>query len=72
VQSGTLHGKSAVRDYWQKLFEKRPDLTFAVTRVFAALDSIALEYCVGDLQGIEFMLLDKDGLVSLAAGNDLT
>jgi predicted ester cyclase len=70
-QSGTLHGRAAVRAYWQKIFEKRPDLTFTVGQVFAGVDSIALEYRVGDLQGIEFMSLDSDGLISFAAGNDL-
>jgi ketosteroid isomerase-like protein len=69
-QSGTLHGKEAIRGYWQSLLAKRPHLTFEVGRVFAGVDSIALEYRVGDVQGIEFMLLDKDGLISLAAGND--
>jgi hypothetical protein len=72
AQSGTLHGKAAVRAYWQKLLEKRPDLAFSVDRVFAGLDTIALEYQVGDLRGIEFMILDADGLISFAAGNDLT
>lgn len=70
-QSGILRGKGAVRDYWRRLLEKRPDLTFAVERVFAGVDSIALEYRVGDLRGIEFMALDQNGLISFAAGNDL-
>lgn len=68
---GTLHGKAAVRDYWRGIFEKRPDLIFAIERVFSGVDSIALEYRVGDLRGIEFMTLDIDGLISLAVGNDL-
>ena len=70
VQSGTLHGKEAVRAYWQKLLEKRPDLTFSINRVFTGIDTIALEYRVGDLHGIEFMILDGDGLIAFAAGND--
>ena len=70
--SGTLHGKAAVRDYWQKILEKRPDLTFSVGQIFAGVGSIALEYRVGDrLHGIEFMMLDTDGLISFAAGNDI-
>jgi ketosteroid isomerase-like protein len=70
-ESGTLHGKAAVRDYWRKIFEKRPSLTFYVGQVFAGVDSIALEYRVGEhLHGIEFMMLDGNGLVSFAAGND--
>ncbi len=70
-QSGMLHGRAAVRDYWRKILERRPSLTFAVERVFAGVDSIALEYRVGDLRGIEFMTLGRDGLISFAAGNDL-
>jgi ketosteroid isomerase-like protein len=69
--TGTLHGRAAVRAYWQKILARRPDLTFAVERVFAGVDSIALEYRVGDLRGIEFMSLDGDGLICFAAGNDL-
>jgi hypothetical protein len=68
--SGILHGKMAVRGYWRKILEKRPGLTFEVGAVFAGIDSIALEYRVGDLRGIEFMTLDSDGLISFAAGND--
>src|SRR5882724_9675712 len=68
---GTLHGKAAVRDYWRKIFEKHPELIFAVGQVFTGMDSIALEYRVGDhLRGIEFMTLDADGLIAFAAGND--
>jgi hypothetical protein len=70
-ESGTLRGKAAVRGYWKRILEKRPDLTFAMGQVFAGMDSIALEYRVGDhLHGIEFMTLDGDGLISFAAGND--
>lgn len=71
-ESGTLHGKAAVRDYWRRILEKRPDLTFTIGQVFAGVDSIALEYRVGEhLHGIEFMMLDGDGLISFAAGNDI-
>jgi hypothetical protein len=69
--TGTLHGRAAVRDYWRKIFEKRPGPTFAVGHVFAGVDSIALEYRVGDLHGIELMTLDSDGRICFAAGNDL-
>ena len=69
--SGMLHGRAAVRDYWRRIFEKHPDLTFAIGQIFAGVDSIALEYRVGDLRGIEFMMLDGEGLISFAAGNDI-
>jgi ketosteroid isomerase-like protein len=70
-ESGILRGKSAVRDYWQKIFERRPNLNFSVGHVFAGADSVALEYRVGDLYGIEFMTVDAEGLVTFAAGNDV-
>jgi predicted ester cyclase len=70
-ESGTLHGKAEVRDYRRRIFEMRPDLTFAIGQVFAGTDSIAVEYRVGDhLRGIEFMTLDCEGFISFAAGND--
>lgn len=70
-QNGILHGRDAVRDYWRRILERRPDLAFEIERAFAGVDSIALEYRIGDLRGIEFMTLDDDGLISFAAGNDL-
>lgn len=70
--SGTLHGRDAVRDYWRRLLEKRPGLSFAIERVFTGVDSIALEYRVGDTRGIEFMTLDDDNLICFASGNDVT
>ncbi len=69
--SGVLRGRDTVRDYWRQILERRPELTFAVERTFSGIDSIALEYRVGDLRGIEFMTLDGEGKISLAVGNDL-
>lgn len=69
-KSGTIRGRAAVRDYWRRTLEMRPDLEFAPGRVFAGVDSIALEFHVKDsLHGIEFMLLDADGEISFACGN---
>jgi ketosteroid isomerase-like protein len=71
-ESGILRGKSAVRDYWRRILERRPDLDWAVGHVFAGVDSAALEYRFANgLHGIEFMTVDADGLVSFAVGNDL-
>jgi ketosteroid isomerase-like protein len=69
--SGTLRGRDAVRDYWRRILENRPDLSFGIERIFAGVDSVALEYRVGDLRGIEFMTLNSDGLICLAVGNDI-
>jgi ketosteroid isomerase-like protein len=71
-ESGILRGKSAVRDYWRRILERRPDLHCAVGHVFAGVDSVALEYRFANgLHGIEFMTVDADGLVSFTVGNDL-
>lgn len=70
--SGTLRGKAAVRAYWAKILERRPDLECTVGHVFAGVDSVALEYrFVHGPHGIEFMTLDGDGLALLAVGNDV-
>jgi ketosteroid isomerase-like protein len=71
-ESGILRGKSAVRDYCRRIFERRPDLNLTVDHVFAGVDSVALEYRAGNgLHGIEFMTVDADGLVTFAVGNDV-
>jgi ketosteroid isomerase-like protein len=72
VESGVLEGKSAVRDYWRRLLERRPNLECVVGHVFVGVDSVALEYRFpSGLHGIEFMTVGSDGLVTFAVGNDL-
>jgi steroid delta-isomerase-like uncharacterized protein len=71
-ESGVLRGKSAVRDYLCRIFDRRPDLKCSVGHVFAGVDSVALEYRFAHgLHGIEFMTVDADGLVTFAVGNDV-
>ena len=71
-EAGTIHGKAAVRDYWRRTLEMRPDLEFTLGQVFAGVDSIALEFRVKDrLHGIEFMQLNSEGQISFACGNYL-
>ena len=66
-ESGVLRGKSAVRDYLCRIFDRRPDLNCSVDHVFAGVDSVALNIA----HGIEFMTVDPDGLVTFAVGNDV-
>jgi hypothetical protein len=71
-ESGVLRGKSAVRDYWRRILERRPYLDCAVGHVFAGVDSVALEYRFAHgLHGIEFMTVNADGVVTFAVGNDV-
>ena len=68
----TLYGKGAVREYWAKILDARPALKFETGLVFAGVDTVAIEYRLGNrLHGIEFMVVNEAGLVSFAAGNDV-
>jgi ketosteroid isomerase-like protein len=42
--SGTLHGKPAVRAYWQKALALAPDLKFELLTVLAGVGSVTLYY----------------------------
>jgi hypothetical protein len=43
-QSGTLHGKVAVRDYWSAALEQIPDLHFELISVLVGVRSITVCY----------------------------
>lgn len=42
--SGRLHGKSAIRAYWQKALQLMPDLKFELVSVLTGIESITLYY----------------------------
>jgi ketosteroid isomerase-like protein len=42
--SGTLHGKPAIRDYWEKAMALFPDLHFKVETVYTGANSIVICY----------------------------
>jgi ketosteroid isomerase-like protein len=42
--SGTLKGKNAVRDYWQKGLARSPSLKFELIEVLTGVNSITLYY----------------------------
>ena len=63
--SGTLRGKDKVRAYFDRGLKAYPDLRFELTRVYAGVSSVVLEYVsVGGLQSAEMMELDWTGSVS--------
>jgi ketosteroid isomerase-like protein len=43
-ESGTLKGKNAVRDYWQKGLSMSPELHFELIDVFTGVNSLTLYY----------------------------
>lgn len=65
IESGTLVGKEAVRQYWAAALQKVPDLSFELVNVTQSVDSIALYYkSVMEKMAIEVMFFDADGRVS--------
>ena len=64
IENGSLKGKKAVRDYWQKALEKIPDLHFELVDVTQGVDSIALYYkSVMNKMAVEVMFLNEAGKV---------
>jgi hypothetical protein len=68
--SGTVSGKSALRDYFARGLEAYPDLHFELLDVMCGLSSIVL--CYINQKGTktaEFMELDSDGKVMRVVAN---
>lgn len=68
--SGTVSGKSALRDYFARGLEAYPDLHFELLDVMRGLSSIVL--CYINQKGTktaEFMELDSDGRVMRVVAN---
>lgn len=63
--AGVVRGRTALGRYWQRALEANPDLHFLPAQaVIPGLDSLALVYTsVRDLQAIEVMQFDDEGLV---------
>lgn len=65
VDNGSLKGKAAVADYWQKALQKIPDLHFELYEITTGVNSIALYYkSVMNKKAIEVMFFDETGKVN--------
>jgi ketosteroid isomerase-like protein len=65
IESGSLKGKKAVRDYWQKALDKIPDLHFELVETTVGVDSVALYYkSIMNKMAIEVMFFNEAGLVN--------
>jgi ketosteroid isomerase-like protein len=65
IESGSLKGKEAVRDYWQKALHKIPDLHFELVETTVGVDSVALYYkSVMNKMAIEVMFFNEVGLIN--------
>lgn len=65
IESGTLKGKAAIREYWQTALNKIPDLRFELKEVTESVGSIALYYqSVFGKMAIEVMFFDEQGKIN--------
>lgn len=70
--TGTLVGKSRVRDYWATALAMMPDLRFDLKAVFCGASSVALHYLNHTGRAsVEVFFFNADGLVSRAAAHYL-
>jgi ketosteroid isomerase-like protein len=68
-RSGVLHGKAAVRAYWERALELLPDLHFDLVDVNVGHDAVAVRYTnERGNTSTEVLLVGADGLVVRGAG----
>ena len=68
-QSGVLHGKSAVGDYWRLALANAPELHFTLIAVYLGADSVALHYHGVSGPAVEVFFFDPQGRVRLAGAH---
>lgn len=65
IESGSLVGKTLVKDYWNKTLTKFPDLHFELIEVTSGVNSVALYYkSIMEKMAIEVMFFNDKGLVN--------
>lgn len=59
--SGILVGHKAMRTYWSKALERRPDLAFKIIKVLIGVNSLIIYYSRHDSKiGAEYFEFNKD------------
>jgi ketosteroid isomerase-like protein len=69
--SGTLKGKTAVRDYWSRALARVPDLHFELVDVYAGAASVVIHYRGHRGPSAEAFWFDAEGKVYRAAAHYL-
>jgi ketosteroid isomerase-like protein len=65
IESGSLKGKEAVRQYWKKALQRIPDLHFELYEVTTGINAVALYYqSVMNKKAIEVMFFNEEGKVN--------
>lgn len=68
--SGTLQGKAAVGEYWERALKNIPDLQFKIIAVTSGVDSVSIYYhAVMGKVAIETFFFDAHGKVYKAIAN---
>ena len=69
-ETGTVSGKEALRNYFQKGLEAYPDLRFEMIRVFTGVNSFVLYYRrLNGPVGAELMELNEEGKIRKVAAH---
>jgi ketosteroid isomerase-like protein len=69
-ESGVIHGRAALHDYFRRALEAYPDLHFDLHAALPGASSVALHYAsVGGRTAIETMELDATGAVVRVAAH---
>jgi hypothetical protein len=67
IETGTLRGKTAVREYWATGLQRFPELAFELIAATASIDSIAIVYrAVLGLTAVEVLFFDDTDMVERA------
>lgn len=61
---GTVHGKPALRGYWEQALERNPGLRFDLIDVYVGVDALVISYRNQDGVSVsEVLIFGSDGLV---------
>jgi hypothetical protein len=64
IESGTLKGKQAVRNYWQAALARVPDLSFSIIEITCGIDSVSIYYnAVMGKKAIETFFFNNSGKI---------
>ena len=69
IESGSLAGKAAVRDYWAAALQKMPNLKFELVQTLIGADSVTICYRNAKGMAAEVFFFDQGQLVLRAAAH---
>jgi ketosteroid isomerase-like protein len=62
--TGTLKGKTRLKEYWEQALKRIPDLNFKLIEVLSSVNSITIYYhAVMEKRAVEFLIFNDEGKV---------